>query len=395
VRSLLWIGDACVASGFARATHKTLDILQQSWDVFVLGLNYRGDPHPYTYPVYPAWVLGDGFGTNRLVPLVNELKPDCIVIQNDPWNIPEYMRVLHEAKIDLPVFGSIAVDGLNCNGRALNDLTGVVFWTEFAAREAKLGGYEGSYKVIPLGVDLDIYRPMNKRVIRREIIRLDKTAETFGFDEKSFVVLNVNRNQTRKRLDLTVRYFCEWLKATNYQDAFLAVHTCPTGEEDFDVANLMNYYGFADRLLLIQPEIGNGVDERTLAATYNLADVQVSTTMGEGFGLTTFEGMACGIPQIVPEFSALGELCKDAAVQIPCSTYMANRKGINTIGAIADEDPFLKALDKVYRSAELRGTLRTKGFQVVSQEKYRWDSIGNAFDRYLSTVVPYPKELAV
>ncbi len=37
---LLWVGDATVATGFAKVTHNVLDVLKEHWDVSVLGLNY-------------------------------------------------------------------------------------------------------------------------------------------------------------------------------------------------------------------------------------------------------------------------------------------------------------------------------------------------------------------
>jgi len=45
MKKLLWIGDAACDSGFSNVTHSVLSFLHNSWDVSVLGVNYRGDPH--------------------------------------------------------------------------------------------------------------------------------------------------------------------------------------------------------------------------------------------------------------------------------------------------------------------------------------------------------------
>jgi glycosyltransferase involved in cell wall biosynthesis len=221
------------------------------------------------------------------------------------------------------------------------------------------------------------------RSLLRKQIEITPGGKVEGVPPDAFIVLNVNRNQTRKRLDLTAQYFCEWVQMFDVKDAFLMVHSCPTGEEDFDIKNLMEFYGQRNRLLWIEPEIGYGIPEAYLSATYNLADIQISTTMGEGFGLTTLEGMACGIPQIVPDFSALGEICGEAAIKVPCATYMANRKGIDTIGGIADRQKFIEALQFLYAHKEVREEYSRRGKALAADSRYRWESIGAGFQRWM------------
>jgi hypothetical protein len=92
-KRLLWVGDAGVPSGFARATHAILDTLRHHYDVTVLGMNYLGDPEVrrlYPYDIYPAAPGGDGLGVGRLVWVCDRVHPDVIVIQNDGWFIPYY-----------------------------------------------------------------------------------------------------------------------------------------------------------------------------------------------------------------------------------------------------------------------------------------------------------------
>ena len=133
MRKLLWIGDADVATGFARCTHHVLDVLKETWDVHVLGLNYRGDPHSWPYPIYPC---GDLFGLGRVSELLGRIKPNLVVVQNDPWNIPEYLKQIQ----DIPVVATMPVDGKNCRGGKLNGLALAVFWTQFGLNEARSGG---------------------------------------------------------------------------------------------------------------------------------------------------------------------------------------------------------------------------------------------------------------
>jgi D-inositol-3-phosphate glycosyltransferase len=386
MRNLLWIGDACVSTGFARATHYTLDVLKNSWNVSVLGINYDGDPHSYPYPVYPARGRGgDLFGLSRVPEMIQKTRPDVIVVQNDPWNVPHYLKVTG----NVPVVGAIAVDGKNCAGRGLNGLKLAIFWTKFAEDEAKLGGYSGPSAVVPLGVDLDIYKPMPRHEARRALGMPPQ------FD-KAFIFGNVNRNQPRKRLDLCVSYFAEWIKTRGIDDAYLFFHTAPTGEQGYDVSQLAHYYGIARHLILAEPEIGHGDTEARLCETYNCFDAMITTTQGEGFGLPTFEGMACGIPQIVPDWAGLGELCEDAAIKVPCTEIACTPNKINVIGGIADRQGMIEAMDALYSCShgQLWARCRDRGIALVHQDRYRWPNIGRAFaealDKALVPVVMKP-----
>lgn len=392
MKKLLWIGDAGCPSGFAKVTHEVLDVLRQKYEVTVLGINYRGDPHNYPYPIYAAAAGGDSIGLGRMIWLCDRVKPDVIVIQNDGWHIPLYMRQLWTKKADgslafpehvnIPVIAVVPVDGVNFQGYWLEGVTHTIFWTEFARREARKGGFVGPSSIIPLGVDIEIYHPMDKYEarLRRGLPRdLDDV----------FIVGNVNRNQPRKRWDLTIKYFATWIESRGITDAFLFLHTAPTGDQGPDVTQLAKYYGILSRLVLVTPPAFYGYSEQTMCETYNCFDVQISTTQGEGFGLTTFEGMACGVPQIVPDWAALGELARDAAVLVPCTSTAINpvAPGLNVIGGVPDEKRFVEVLDHLYRQPDWRRQYGDAGLQRVSEPRFRWTNVGQQYVETLETVL--------
>jgi D-inositol-3-phosphate glycosyltransferase len=374
---ILYVGDAGVSSGFAHAAHRGyLAEVHKHYDVHCLGINYIGDPHDWPYKIYPChdYHGGDPFGTYRLPKMIKKLKPDVLFIQQDPWNIPAYFSMLQSAKVQPPpAIGAVAVDGLNARGRALRALQKVVFWTEFGRREAINAGYEGETDVIPLGVDTAIYKPMPKAEARKIL----------GIPQEGFIVGNVNRNQPRKRLDLTIAYFAEWVNTYGIDDAYLYLHVAPTGDRGYDVEQLMAFYGIQHRLILSEPEVGHGISERGMAATYNAFDVQVSTTQGEGFGLTTLEGMACGIPQIVPDWAALGEWAT-AALRVPCiRERIVTPDNINAIGGIASSLAFIEALHSVYSDPRLQAQMVQNSLELARGVQFDWDVIA---DSWLDTI---------
>jgi glycosyltransferase involved in cell wall biosynthesis len=398
VKKLLWIGDAVAATGFARCTHETLNVLRETWDVHVLGLNYMGDPHGLPYPVYPCWPGGDAFGIKRLPKLMDQIRPDVVIIQNDPWNIVGYLQAL-PAKTK--VIATMPVDGKNCRlgydlmrysllkkQKETASLQHAIFWTNFALDEARRGGGLQSWgaDVIPLGVDTDTYAPISSALAREKIGLSDKLKD-------AFIVGNVNRNQPRKRLDLTVRYFARWIREYKHDDAFLFLHVCPTGEQCYDLRQLKRYYDTSrDWLVLVEPNVNTGAPEELMPYVYGSFDVQVSTTQGEGWGFTTMEGMACGVPQIVPDWAALSEWARPAAVLVPCTSTIATPNGINVIGGIADDRLFVEALEHQYVtrhcSDEYLGWLsaRRAGLELVTRPEYRWSDIGRRFAEVVERV---------
>jgi D-inositol-3-phosphate glycosyltransferase len=383
-KKLLWVGDAGCATGFSRATHKILETLSKTWNVVVLGIGYNGDPHGFPYDIYPAFSGGDMFGVGRIAWVVRQEQPDVIVLQNDPWNIQPYLDELNGVT-RAPVVASLAIDGLNCQ-RLDTRLTHCIFWTKFAEAEAKKSGYAGPSSVIPLGVDLDVYRPMDQAEARAT---LEVTSGAANLQD-AFIVGNVNRNQPRKRLDLTIAYFAEWIKTRNVHNAFLFLHVCPTGEKGCDIRQFVRYHGIQNRVILADPDAGNGVPEAQLACTYAMFDVMLTTTQGEGFGLPTLEGLACGIPQIVPNWSALGLeggwLSDGCALHVPC-TSTSLTAGVNVIGGVASKHSVIEALDQLYQYEETRSRLSLNGLTLAQQSQFRWEAIGSAFDVAIASTV--------
>lgn len=387
MKRLLWIGDAACDSGFSRATHHTLETVRQHFDVAVLGINYRGDPSPYQslYRMYPARNIGirsggDILGISRLPEILDLERPDVIVIQNDPWHIDAYLQKIQTFAPYAKTVGTIAIDGANCAyGDALNKFDHVSFWTKFAEKEALNSGLTKPTSVIPLGVDLKTYQPGDRMEARR-------TLQLPTQLDDAFIFLNVNRNQPRKRIDLTMRYFAEWLHMNpDVTNAYLYLHVCPTGDVGVNVEQLAKYYGILPRLITASPSVYRGVSERLLATTYRACNAQVSTTQGEGFGLTTLEGMACGLPQIFPRWSALEELFGDVAYSIPCTSTSIS-PAVNVIGGVPDEEQFIAALDNCYRDSTARHSYEFRGIARANDVRFDWDHIGRRWVQLLLDV---------
>lgn len=384
MKRVLIVGDAVVTTGFSKAVHAYADGLKTAgYDVHILAMHHTGDKHDYPHTIYTCWPGGDQFGVGRIRNIVEQVKPDVIVIVQDPWNVRPYLAKLKDFQ-DIPVVGVIAVDGKNCQGDKLGPvaspselihpgLAHAIFWTQFGADEARIGGWRGKSTVVPLGVDLDVYHPQDRAAIRREI--LQPIIEQRGWPSDAYIVGSVGRNQTRKRLDLTVQYFAEWTQLKNIRNAVLWFHVAPTGDDDYDLNALAKYFGVSDRILISDINPRYGFSEEVMSQVYNAFDVLLLTGMGEGWSLPTIEAMACGTPCIVPDWSALGEWAKPAAWLCECPVTDVAPK-IMTIGGRVARKEVVDALSRLYHEPHSRKTMADAGLALVSQPEYRWDAIG-------------------
>lgn len=397
-KKILFIGDSpdC-PSGFGRATRELLSRVHPYYDVTVLGINHRGDPSDVPYPVYTAAAGGDAFGIGRLLWLCGKVQPDAIVIQQDGWYFPYYVAALrrrtrnHEYEFpqfaNLPIIGSIAVDGKHFDGKWIEDLTAAVFWTQFAYDEAREGGFAGRGEVIPLGVDLETFYPCDRDLAMER-------AQLTPFKDK-FIVGNVNRNQPRKRWDLTLRYFAKWVHEYSVRDAYLFLHTAPTGDQSISVESLAKYYGVHDRTIVYEPEVFYGKTDDQMRDLYNCFDVLISTTQGEGMGLPAMEAMACSVPCILPDWSAFGDWAAGAAAMVPCTStaLQSFSPTVNVIGGVADERAFVQALDALYRDKSRRELIGSLGLARVTEKRFRWDDIGARWLELLDSIFTPPEPL--
>jgi glycosyltransferase involved in cell wall biosynthesis len=323
----------------------------------------------------------------RLPQVVDAIKPDLIFVNNDPWNVIKFAEAT-----TVPVVGYMPVDApnmLNDVAQRLNKTAFSIFYTDFGLSTARMAGYRGEAFTMPHGVDTNQYKPMPKQQAR----------EALTHTQDAFIVGNVNRNQPRKRLDLTVMAFAAWIKEYKINDAVLHLH-CGLRDQGWDLPQLNRYFGIDDKVWFTDNRMTEtiGVDEKVLPYVYNAFDVQLSTSFGEGWGLTTMEGMACGTPQIVPEWAALAEWPNGAVRYMPISSISATAGNINSLGGMVSEESVVNALHYLYKHPDVRQEYGELGRKLVNQPRYDWRNIGSFLADYLSVYLstgranPYLKE---
>lgn len=424
---ILYLGDSpTVSTGFSKITREICNRLHKKddYDVTILGINHFGSTHNYPYPIYscfdPTDNGNDQYGVTRLPKLIDRLKldsSDIVILQNDPWNIKPYFDSIdyynkQRAKfniepIKLPIIiAFLAVDACNQKGYQLNDdrLSGVMVWTKFAGNELEKGGYGKGWYIVPLGVDTNIYHPYDRDKSR------DVTCpKIIANSNNPFIVGVVGRNQPRKKIDLAIEYFAKWIHSYNINDAYLYLHVAPTGEVSCDIQQLIRYYDISGRVILNEPQPGIGIEENSMLHFYNSFDVLLIPSIAEGWSLPALESMACGIPVIAGNHSALGDegwtviendyngrtKRSSAVLSVKCSsTCLSAPLGAKpyTIGKVLDKDATVEAINLMYETRNLDASLyggwldyNNRGLELSKQ--LSWDNTFNKFEESLKSIV--------
>lgn len=95
-------------------------------------------------------------------------------------------------------------------------------------------------------------------------------------------------------------------------------------------------------------------DQTELINLYNAADLLLAPSLYEGFGLTILEAMACGLPVITSNVSALPEVVADAAIMVDP----------------LDADGMVKSVIKLTSDRNLAASLAERGLQRA--EPFTW-----------------------
>jgi len=374
-KRLLFIGDGVAPTGFSTVLTNIIDNLDfRKIEAHHLAINYRGDPHPYKWYIYPAGLKGDLMGYNRISDFANG-KLDGIFILQDAWVIQRYLEIIKEkfGENIPPIVVYFPVDAIDFTPSWFKDydiVNQVVVYTEFGKQEVlrSMKPLEEKLTIVPHGVNTEIFKKidMPKNEIRKKMFPDKKEIQD------GFVILNANRNTPRKRVDLTIQGFSMF--AQDKPNVFLHLHMGII-DSGFNILELMARYNVSDKLLLTNmSRVLQSIPVQQLNQIYNSADVGINTCWGEGWGLPNMEHAVTGAPQVVPDHSSLHELYNDCGILIPVNRYLTNPQ-ILTIGGYVHPFDVAQALEKVYVNRELVKELSEKSIEKFTNEKYSWKYI--------------------
>lgn len=346
-----------------------------------------------------------GFGEKEIIEYVQRNPQDMIIIFNDmvitsalTQNLVRNLSVEQRKAFKLvsymdqvyPYQKKQYIDVLNEYFDAV--ITFTPYW-ESVVRSLGLKKEIPTY-FFPHGFDHVLYFPIDQKIARYY----------YNITQDSFVVLNLNRNQPRKRWDHTIMAWAMvvekflQLKKTDPSKATrvpkLMIGTAVQGFWDLNeiYVHELKKRGIDEELgknFLITMQKPQQMSDRDINIMYNACDIGLNTCEGEGFGLCQFEQSAIGRPQVAPYIGGFKEfLHKDNSILVqPKWNYYIDkqRDGIGGFAEVGDPTDYADAIWTYYMNPDL---VKKHGHQARKEivTHYRWETMVNHFYRVIHSI---------
>jgi glycosyltransferase involved in cell wall biosynthesis len=338
-----------------------------------------------------------GFGPTLVKSYVATCRPDVCVVFNDVSVMSSIINELKDApnRADFRVVAYIDqvylcqkkefVAFLNLHADAAIAFTPE--WRDCIVRQ----GLVLPCHVLAHGINADTYYPVPRvpALARRY----------FGLPANDFLVLNLNRNQPRKRWDTCIKAFAEVVARLPDAPIKLVIGTEMRGpaaswdlmalyERELAKRGVPLARGLERIVVPGSPQQMTDFDTNVL---YNTADVGINTCDGEGFGLCNFEQAAVGIPQVVPRLGGfLHFLDRDCATLVDpkLAIYVeSSRDAVGGEAQLSDYADFADAIVAYYKDADLRERHGAEARRRILRD-FSWDRIADDFRAILRDVAP-------
>ena len=163
-----------------------------------------------------------------------------------------------------------------------------------------------------MGVAPDIVRSVYNGVTE-QFYKIEDSARLAGFRARYSIdapmLLCLGTIQPRKNLDIVIRSFAQLKRAHR-----IPHHLYIVGREGWlthDLENLVFQEGLQDSVVFT-----GAVPDEDVPVFCNVADIFLSPSSYEGFGLNILEAMACGTPVVTTGVSSIPEVTGDAALTV-------------------------------------------------------------------------------
>ena len=318
----------------------------------------------------------EGFGFNKLAEYIETVEPKLVIFYNDPLIIARFLDVLKYDKEKASykvwtyldqVYLGIARPVMEAVDKASEHVYAFTpYWAD-VYRSYFPDGPQAKVKVLEHAADAETFKPLANRSALRAQLNLPENATVF---------LNCNRNSQRKRLDLTIQAFVGLLAKNPEAPYYLLIATGadPTRGGHYNLQNVfctecqihnLNLADVGNRLLVIDTGGTTVYTDSSINDLYNVADLGINTSDGEGFGLCQLEHLQTGAPQIVTDAGSYTFLDETCAITIPAPLreYQSGTMVLGTFARTSVPDLIIQGMEKAIADLpKLREGIAAKTF---------------------------------
>ena len=214
---------------------------------------------------------------------------------------------------------------------------------------------QGKVRVIPCGVDLELFRPLDMLAAREQL----------GLDGEK-ILLFVGRPDPLKGLEILI-------SAASQLEHPEGVRVLVVGGESESAAEFRGARDLASGLAIAdQVSFRGKVAQKLLPYYYNAADVCVIPSYYESFGLVALEAMACGTPVVASRVGGLQNTVRDGETGYLIPWHCP--------------EPFAERLELLLDNETLRVSLGEAG--RTAAEAYRWSAVADSLLTLYQALAP-------
>lgn len=349
--------------------------------------------------------LNNGFGEFMIVDIITLCKPDIVIIYNDPgvinnlyrqiFNIqnqpnnnqllynknPKFKNIKFIPYLDV-VYKHMNIHNLEIINKLSDDIIFFSsYWKNMYWQFKEKKGY-----ILNHCFNYNNYYPIDYSLV----------CNLLQFNEETFKILNLNRNQPRKQLDVALRGYIYMINKYNLINDNILYIIGTSLKDHWDLIDIieqeaLNYNLDIEKLSkkFQIMDMAQHLSDNDINIYYNACDIGINSCNGEGFGLCNFEHASLGKPQIISDVGSFSEIFdNDNSILIkPKSTIYIPHKEHTLSGEIeiCDYKDFGEAMYKYYKDEKLR---KTHGQTIRKKilEKYNWNKHIKDFHNYLINI---------
>jgi glycosyltransferase involved in cell wall biosynthesis len=367
------------------AKRKDIEFIMYGFQNFFNNPSHRVDL-PSNVQIYDAFKVNketNGFGIKEVTQFVRTTKPDMCIIFNDANVIMRVMEELLKIPKDertfkiVPYLDQVYLNQKKAFVKYINEnADACILFTKYWENVFKSQGCTIPTFNLPHGFNSD-------HIVK---IPKEKAREALGMSNDDFVILNLNRNQPRKRWDVCLKAFARVIEAIPNKPIKLFIGTDLKGswdlieilEREFVKCGMSAENVKKHVIILQNPRILTDEDVNIM---YNACDIGINTCDGEGFGLCNFDQAGLGVPQVVPDLGGFKEFFEDGVTALMMEPIISlyNGSEIDGVGGetlITSYKDYADAILDYYRSPEMMAKHGDTARKNII-ENYTWKKISD------------------
>ncbi len=334
-----------------------------------------------------------GFGFEQVTEFVTMNQPDVCIIYNDMVVVTNVINQLYKVKEKnfkiIVYIDQVYLHQKKDYIKFLNEKVDFVLaFTPYWEECVKQQGITLPTDYLQHGFNPMIHYPFPKELARRY----------YNVKSDDIIILNLNRNQPRKRWDVCLQAFAEIVAKHHDKPIKLLIATSVDGawnlfevfERELKKRSMTLEDGMKHMIVIDNPQ---QLTDEDINILYNLADIGINTCDGEGFGLCNFQQAGIGIPQVVPYVGGFRDFFNEENAMIikpVVNLYIDNsRDGVGGESEVCSYKDFVDALDTYIMNPDI---LRKHGDNARKHilEHYKWSDLGERLYNVIRKVVDTP-----